>query len=214
MRPTKAYSEKGPNRVHETAILTALVEMGIHNQVDAYTVIGTPAQIRPDMNQPVKVVRYAPVKIGDRNIIRELVSIHDGVTIGDENYIMAHTHIGHDGRIGSSCTLAAPKIAGHVTIMDRANIGLNATIHQRVTIGAMVMVGMGAVVVDDIPPFTKAIGNPARVVGWNTVGMQRAGLSEEAITRAQNRETWEWVIYESTRCRRAAREWFGDEQDR
>lgn len=211
------------NVIHKTVIMTG-VAIKDGNIIDAYTVIGTPAQVRiPE--PPTRITHILEYNkgrtnrdmagmtvIGELNTIRELVTIHEGARIGDGNYIMAHTHVGHDVIIGNDTTLAAPKIAGHVRICDGANVGLNATIHQFVTIGHGAMIGMGAVVVDDIPPFTKAVGNPARVIGWNDIGMERAGFTTERIREIKDWRSPEWFEFEQVRHRRLAKLWFGDEE--
>ncbi len=195
------------NSIHGTVLIDKPVVIGEANEIGAYTIIGTPPQIK---NPPLKSQRLTIV--GNHNTIRELVTIHAGAQIGDDNYIMAHTHVGHDVIIGNNTTLAAPKIAGHVYVCDGANVGLNATIHQFVTIGHGAMIGMGAVVIDDIPPFTKAVGNPARVIGWNDIGMERGGYTPRAIEEIKAWQSREWFEFEMTRTRRLAKLWFGDEE--
>ena len=163
------------NDIHPTALIVQSVVMGDRNYVGEYTCIGQAPQLRVKDGLPRQTI------IGNGNIIRELVTIHEGARIGDNNFIMAHTHIGHDMVIADSVTITGAKIAGHVQLDNLANIGLNATIHQRIHVGSLAMVGMGAVVVDDVPPFTTVAGNPARIIGWNTLGMVRAGYNTSMI---------------------------------
>ena len=90
---------------------------------------------------------------------------------------MNKVYVGHDGDIGDGVTMASSvTLGGHVSVGDKANLGLGAIVHQRRVIGPGVMLGMGAVVTRDVPPFAKAFGNPVRVQGVNTVGMTRQGL--------------------------------------
>lgn len=124
--------------------------------------------------------------IGDRNVIREYVTINTGTaergetTIGDDNMIMAYAHIAHDSIIRNNVIMAnVGTLAGHVIIEDNAIIGGLAAIHQFVRIGKLAIVGGCAKVVQDAPPFTIFDGHPAKVRGINSVGLRRAGYSKE-----------------------------------
>lgn len=133
------------------------------------------------------------LRIGDRNIIREFVTIQPGTqgggmltSIGDSNLFMANSHIGHDSRIGSNNVIAnSVAIAGHVTIGDRVVMGGLAAVHQFLRIGNCVMIGGGAMVTQEIPPFCIAQGDRAKLVGINIVGMERAGLSSKDISEVK-----------------------------
>lgn len=114
--------------------------------------------------------------IGDNNVIREFVTIHRGTErstrIGSNNYLMAYSHVAHDCRVGNGCKITnAVQLAGHVTVMDGAYIGLSATVHQFVVIGAASIIGMGSLVARDVLPGAKFVGAPARCVGPNAIAL-------------------------------------------
>ena len=121
------------------------------------------------------------LKIGDRNKIREYVTINPGTgdgtetVIGDDNLIMAYAHIAHDCVIENHVIIAnAGTLAGHVTIEDRAIVGGLCGVHQFVRIGHLAIVGGNSKVVQDIPPFMMVDGHPAKAYGLNSVGLERA----------------------------------------
>ena len=126
------------------------------------------------------------LKIGDRNKIREYVTINPGTddgtetVIGDDNLIMAYAHVAHNCTIGNKTIIAnAGTLAGHVIVEDRAVIGGLAGVHQFVKIGYMAIIGGSSKAVKDIPPFIMVDGHPAKAYGLNVVGMERAGLVKE-----------------------------------
>ena len=126
------------------------------------------------------------VRIGDANIIREYATIHratgegNETRIGDRSYIMAYAHVAHNCSLGSGVVLAnSVNMAGHVTIEDYATIGGVTPIHQFVRVGRYSFIGGGSRIPMDIAPFVKVAGNPARVSGLNSIGLQRHGLSPE-----------------------------------
>ncbi len=129
------------------------------------------------------------LRIGDDNIIREFATIHLGTvtgdgetTIGDRNLFMAYCHVAHDCHIGSNVVMAnGAALAGHITVEDYAILGGMSGIHQYVRIGAHVMVGGGAMVGQDVPPYTVASGDRATLHGLNLVGLKRRGFSDELI---------------------------------
>lgn len=126
------------------------------------------------------------VRIGEGNVFREFCTVNratdEGRTteIGNRNLIMAYVHIAHDCVIGDSVILAnSVHLAGHVEIEDHAIVGGVTPIHQFVRVGRYSIVGGGSRVPKDMPPYLKAAGNPLRVVGLNTVGLERHGFPVE-----------------------------------
>jgi UDP-N-acetylglucosamine acyltransferase len=124
------------------------------------------------------------LRIGDKNIIREFVSIHkaskegETTTVGNENFIMSYSHIGHDCQIGNGIVITSyVGISGHVHVEDKAVIGGQVGIHQFVRVGTMAMLGGNSAFNKDVPPYTLASGRPGQVVGLNVVGLRRNGLS-------------------------------------
>jgi UDP-N-acetylglucosamine acyltransferase len=95
---------------------------------------------------------------------------------------MSGAHVGHDSQIGDDVTItSAVQIAGHCRVWSGANLGMGTVVHQRIEIGPGAMVGMGSAVRKDIGPFTITVGDPARVVALNDVGLRRWGCDDDAI---------------------------------
>ncbi|WP_018353640.1 hypothetical protein [Longispora albida] len=198
------------NRIHPTAIIGAGVELGDDNLIGPYVVITGPCVIgdgnhigpHTTIGGPAESlgaphpagwddeVAGAGVIIGDRNIIRESVTIHQGTheptRIGNDCYLMAQSHVGHDGQVDDFVVLtSAVQIAGHARVWSRANVGMGTVVHQRAQIGPGAMVGMASAVRKDVPPYTVTVGNPARAVSINTVGLSRRGLDEAQVAAVE-----------------------------
>lgn len=127
--------------------------------------------------------------IGNNNNIREFVTINPGTekdgrtVVGDNNLIMAYSHIAHDCIVGSDNVLAnAATLAGHVTIEDSVVIGGLVAIHQFCRVGSFSILGGCSKVVQDIPPYSMCDGHPAKICGLNLIGLRRAKFSSKAIT--------------------------------
>jgi len=123
------------------------------------------------------------LEIGDRNVIREGVTIHrstkqGGATVvGSDCFLMAYVHVAHDCRLGDRAILANNvMLAGHVEIGERAFLGGGSGVHQFCRVGRLAMVGGNAKVVQDCLPFVITDGHPARARALNAVGLRRAGL--------------------------------------
>lgn len=157
--------------------------IGRDNRIFQFGSIGAANQDKKYRGEPTELV------IGDRNTIREFVTLHVGTVqdkavtrIGDDNWIMAYTHIAHDCVVGSHTTLANnATLAGHVELGDWVTIGGLTGIHQFVKIGAHAMVGFASAVSQDVPPFMLVDGNPLAVRGVNVVGLRRRDFSAERI---------------------------------
>ena len=128
------------------------------------------------------------VEIDDDTVIREYATINRGTahsfktTVGKNCLIMSYVHIGHDCRIGDSVILSnVVQLAGHVAIDDKAIISGMAAVHQFARIGRHSFIGGMSRVSKDIPPFLKAVGNPVKLYGLNTVGLQRSGMDDATI---------------------------------
>jgi UDP-N-acetylglucosamine acyltransferase len=129
-------------------------------------------------------------RIGSRNRIREFVTIHRGTegggletSIGDDNLLMAYSHIAHDAQIGSHCILGnAVTLAGHVTIEDWAIVEAFTGVHQFCRIGRHSFVGGYSVITQDVLPFSMTVTpRESKVYGANKVGLKRRGFDAEAI---------------------------------
>jgi len=124
------------------------------------------------------------LRIGDNNTIREYVTINratgkgNSTVIGNNNLIMAYSHIAHDCCIGNEVVMAnCVTLAGHVTIEDQAIMGGLAGIHQFMRIGRLAIIGGCSKVVQDIVPYSMSDGHPAKIYGVNSIGLERAGIS-------------------------------------
>jgi UDP-N-acetylglucosamine acyltransferase len=195
-----------PNRIHPTAIIGAGVELGEDNVVGPYSVLvgplvvgdrnwigphvtlGTPAEDRggPHPVGWADELAGEGVRIGSDNKIREYVSVQQGThrptVVGDNCYLLSSSHAGHDVVIGDDVVLACSvQLGGHAEIWDFANLGLGTVVHQHCVIGPGAMVGMGSAIRHTVPPFSIAVGNPARVSGVNEVGLRRRGCDEDTI---------------------------------
>ena len=130
------------------------------------------------------------VKIGNGTIIREFVTIHRGTgfgggitEVGEENFLMAYTHIAHDCRVGRKVVMAnSATLAGHITVGDHATIGGLVAVHQFVKIGEYAFVGGKSAVVKDVPPYVIAAGDRAELHGLNSVGLKRHGFSPTTLS--------------------------------
>jgi len=128
--------------------------------------------------------RETGLLIGDRNVIREGVTIHrstkeGGATVvGSDCFLMAYVHVAHDNRIADRAILGNNvMLAGHVELGERAFLGGGAGVHQFCRVGRLAMVGGNAKVVQDCLPFVITDGHPARARGLNVVGLRRAGVA-------------------------------------
>ena len=124
------------------------------------------------------------VEIGDDTSVREYTTINRGTAatgvtkVGRRCLIMSYVHVAHDCRIDDDVVLAnMVQLAGHVHIETHAQLGGSTPVHQFVRVGAHAYVGGGSRVPQDVPPYTKAAGNPLRLYGLNSVGLTRAGFS-------------------------------------
>ena len=162
------------------------------------TVIHAHASIGGDPQDLKYAGESSELIIGENNTIREYVSINRGTAkgggvtrVGDNNLLMANSHVGHDCVVGDGCVLAnSVALAGHVQVGDGAVLGGLAGVHQHARIGRFAMVGAGAMVSLDVPPFCMAQGDRARLFGLNVIGLRRAGMGADvlAVLRAAYRE--------------------------
>lgn len=170
-------------RLISNVIVEGTTEIGEDCSIYPFTSVGLPPQDLKYKDECTSVV------IGDRNIIREYATIHrasvDGdktTVLGSDNFIMAYVHIAHDCKIGSHIIMAnAVTLAGHVTIEDYAVMGGLAAVHQFTRVGAYAMVGGLSAIAQDVPPYTVASGNRAKLFGLNIVGLKKHGFSAETI---------------------------------
>lgn len=177
------------------------VEIGEGTEVFTHVVVKGPTRIGKEnkiyqfasIGEACQDLKYAGeatrLEIGDRNTIRESVTIHrgtiqdQGITkVGNDNLFMVNTHVAHDCIIGDHCIFANnATLAGHVTIGDHAIIGGMSAIHQFCIVGSHCMLGGGSIVVQDVPPYVMAQGNHCQPFGINIEGLKRRGFDKSAI---------------------------------
>lgn len=126
------------------------------------------------------------LEVGDRTVIREYATLNRGTdwshetVVGSDCLIMAYSHVAHDCRIGDHVILSnAVNMAGHVSIEDWAIVGGIVPIHQFVRVGTHAFVGGGSRISQDVPPYCRVAGSPAKLYGLNTVGLERRGFTNE-----------------------------------
>jgi UDP-N-acetylglucosamine acyltransferase len=164
-------------------VIDGHTRLGSNNHVYQFSSIGGPPQDKKYNGEPTLLT------IGNNNTIREFCTLNTGTVqdagvtrIGDDNWIMAYVHIAHDCQIGSRTIFANnAQLAGHVHIGDDAILGGFTLVHQFCRVGAHCITGLGTVVLQDIPPYVKASGNPVHPYGINSEGLRRRGFSNDAI---------------------------------
>ncbi len=165
-------------------VIEGRTEIGCDNQIFQFASIGA---IPQDLKFAGEV---SYLKIGDRNRIREFVTMHLGTedgcgvtTIGDDNLFMAYSHVAHDCIVKNHVILAnAATLAGHVEVDDFAILGGLSAVHQFARIGCHVMASGGSMIGQDIVPYAIVQGDRAKVVGLNLIGLKRRGFSSEALS--------------------------------
>jgi UDP-N-acetylglucosamine acyltransferase len=167
-------------QLHSHVVIDGHTKLGKRNTLFPFASIGLKTQ---DLKWKGGVTR---TEIGDDNTIRENVTIHsatgdgESTKIGSQNNILANSHIGHNVTLGNRVVISMAALAGHVIVEDCALVGGLAAVHQFCRIGKLAMIGGCSKVVQDVPPFMMADGNPAETRTINKVGLERSGVSEEA----------------------------------
>lgn len=165
-------------------VLDGYVTMGSKNRVFSFACLGIAPQDLKYAGEPTRV------EIGDKNTIREYVTISRGTSggggvtrIGSDCLIMAYTHIGHDSSIGSGCILAnSATLAGHVTVEDYAVVGALCPVHQFCRIGRYAYIGGGTTITQDVLPYSlTSIERNNHAYGLNKVGLERRGFTPEQL---------------------------------
>lgn len=182
-------------------IIGADVEIGENTWIGPYVVIEGPTTIGKNN----KIFQFASVgdepqditykgeptrlEIGDNNIIREYCMISRGTVkgggltkIGNNNFLMAYAHIGHDCMLGNNIIMVSyAALSGHVIVDDYVNIGAYAAIHQFCHVGAYAFIARATYVTKDVLPYLMIAGQNTSAFGINTVGLRRRGFTSEAI---------------------------------
>lgn len=168
--------------LHSHVVLGGRTILGDENEIFPFACLGLKTQ---DLKWKGGVTR---VEIGHRNVFREYVTVHSatqdgGVTrVGSDNHFLAYVHLAHDVNVGNHVVMSnVATLAGHVIVGDHAVIGGLAAVHQFCRIGAYAMIGGCSKVVQDVPPYMMADGNPAETRFINKVGLERNGFGPEII---------------------------------
>lgn len=183
------------------SIIGADVEIGAGTWIGPHVVINGPTKIGCDnrifqfssLGEQPQDKKYAgeptTLEIGDRNTIREFCTFNRGTAqdagatrVGNDNWIMAYVHLAHDCQVGNQTIFANnTQLAGHVHVGDWVILGGFTVVHQFVRIGAHAMTGMGTILLQDVPPYVMASGNPSAPHGINSEGLKRRGFSIAGI---------------------------------
>ncbi|MBE0590500.1 MAG: acyl-[acyl-carrier-protein]--UDP-N-acetylglucosamine O-acyltransferase [Betaproteobacteria bacterium HGW-Betaproteobacteria-9] len=164
-------------------VIEGRTTIGRDNRIFQFNSLGAVPQDKKYAGEPTELT------IGDRNTIREFCTFNLGVpgaggvtSVGNDNWIMAYTHIAHDCHVDNHTTLANnTTLAGHVHLADWVTVGGLTGIHQFVSVGAHAMIGFASAVSQDVPPFMLVDGNPLAVRGFNVVGLRRRGFTPERV---------------------------------
>jgi UDP-N-acetylglucosamine acyltransferase len=164
-------------------VIDGHTRIGQHNHIFQFNSLGEIPQDKKYAGEPTRL------EIGDHNTIREFCTLNLGTAqdvgvtrVGNHNWIMAYVHLAHDCQIGNHTIFANnAQLAGHVVVEDYAILGGFTGVHQFCQIGAHVMTGVGTVVLQDIPPYVTASGNPVAPHGINSEGLKRRGFSSDAV---------------------------------
>lgn len=169
-----------------------------HAAVEGNTVLGAGCEVFPFANigaktQDLKFNGGNPgVRIGDRNVFREYVTIHAATapegytTLGDDNVLLAHGHVAHDCILGSHIIASNNTgIAGHCIVEDHVVFGAMSGVHQFCRIGAHSMISAYAKIVQDIAPYMIADGQPAVIRAINKIGLERRGFTPDQLDRVK-----------------------------
>ncbi len=197
------YSIVGPR-----VTVGAGTTIGSHVLIERDTVLGQNCQISQGAvlgtdPQDLKFKgEQSTLEVGDRTVIREYATLNRGTAasgrtiVGSDCLLMAYTHVAHDCELGNNVVLAnAVNMAGHVVIEDWVIVGGLTAIHQFVRIGAHAFVGGASRLAQDVPPYVRVAGSPAKLYGLNSVGLDRRGFSEE--TRCALKATYRLLFQSS-----------------
>jgi UDP-N-acetylglucosamine acyltransferase len=189
-------------RVGAYAVIGEGVELGEGCVLQSHAVVQGPSKIgRNNVFHPFCSVGGDPqdfrfqgekteLEVGDGNTFREYVTISRGTeggggktTIGNENFFLASSHVGHDCHVGSHTLFVnGATLAGHVTVEDYATIGFQSPVHQFCRVGRYAYIGASTVITQDVPPFSRVVTErETKSYGVNTIGLERKGFSEERL---------------------------------
>ncbi len=175
-------------RLGAHAAIHCHTKVGAGNVIHAFASIGDAPQDKKYNGEPTRL------EIGDRNVIREFVTLNRGTTkdrgvttIGNDNLFMSYSHVAHDCIVGNHCVLAnCSTLGGHVVLGDWVIMGGFAGVHQFCKVGAHAFLANNAAVTRDVPPYVMAVGGPAKPHSINAEGLKRRGFSPQQIRNLRN----------------------------
>ena len=164
-------------------VINGPTQIGKHNKIFQFSSIGDAPQDLGYAGEPTRL------EIGDGNVFREYCTIHRGTVkgggitqIGDQNFLMAYSHIGHDCKIGDHCIFVNyAALSGHAVVQNYAIIGAYSAVHQFCTVGRHAFIARATYVTKDVLPYVMVAGYTASVYGINVVGLKRRGFTSETI---------------------------------
>ncbi len=189
------YTTIGPNvrigrnnRIGASCVIDGWTDIGDNNTIYPFGSFGLPPQ---DLKYRGEQTRLS---IGDGNTFREFVTIHRGTkgggghtTIGNRSFFMAYSHVAHDCHVGDEVIFAnGATLAGHVEVGDFATVGAYSGIHQFCRVGKHGFIGGFSVCTKDVLPYSKTVGNRARIYSLNTIGLVRRGFPPEVIRKLKS----------------------------
>jgi UDP-N-acetylglucosamine acyltransferase len=165
------------------AVINGPTRIGSNNKIFQFASLGDAPQDKKYNGEPTRL------EIGDRNVFRESVTVNRGTThdkgvtrIGNDNLLMAYSHVAHDCQLGNQIVMAnCATLGGHVEIGDWATLGGMCAVHQFTKVGAYSFIAHHAAVTRDVPPYVMAVGRPAEPHSINAVGLQRRGFTPAQI---------------------------------
>jgi len=165
------------------AVINGPTRIGTHNKIYQFASLGDAPQDKKYNGEPTLL------QIGDRNVFRESVTVNRGTThdkgltsIGNDNLLMAYSHVAHDCQLGDQIVMAnCATLGGHVEIGDWVTMGGLSAVHQHTRVGAHCFLAHNAAVTRDVPPYIMAVGRPAVPHSVNSVGLQRRGFTPGQI---------------------------------
>jgi UDP-N-acetylglucosamine acyltransferase len=174
--------------LHEHAVVRGPAKFGNGNVFHSFCVVGGDPQDYTFDGEHVEL------EAGDENIFREYVTISRGTIkgggitrIGDKNFFLAYSHVGHDCQVGSNTLFVnGATLAGHVMVQDFVTLGAFSPVHQFCRLGRYAYIGAATVITQDVPPFSLIVTErETRCFGPNTIGLERKGFSAERIKLLQ-----------------------------
>jgi len=169
-------------KLHSHVVIDGHTKLGVGNEIFPFACIGKKTQ---DLKWKGGVTR---LEIGDRNVFREGVTIHcatgdgDATVVGSDNLMLTYVHVAHDCILGSHIIMSGyAGLAGHVVVEDHAILGGYTAVHQFCRVGKFAMTGGCSRIPQDVAPFMIVEGNPAETRTINKIGMERNGISTEAV---------------------------------